>query len=482
MTPPHEDTSRSSPHDSPIRVGVLSFHNSKETKAILNAIDDLGHVPVWLRTENTRAQIIGDEPRLDPDVDIIVNRLLLTTVEHPLEQLEIANTLAGLRPMINPPEAVLTAIHKYATAIQLANHGVKTPDSYLGLSANTFAEGSQYVGGPMLQKAGIGTHGEAAWKVAGNKQPMPIIGHKHTFLQRFLDQQGNQSDVRVYVVGDEVVGAMRRSAPNGDWRTNVARGGTPENVTDELPTEVGTIARAATHALGLDVAGVDVMQWRGDWYVLEVNPTAGFTGLFDAIGKSAAPSIARYAIERAGGEVSPEQVREISKTLDASVPACKPPSSDEMDGQRTVGYTEWVVVNGMRKAESVIAKADTGATRTSIGIDLASAVGAGPIKSSAAVKFGSGKASKTRPLVDVDIGVGGQWHRVTASVEDRSHMHHRLILGRDVLSDYRIDIRRQAKRGVIEYGQRAFPFSRPRHERCRTQARRPSFTTTRRRR
>ncbi|MGA9399672.1 MAG: RimK/LysX family protein, partial [Haladaptatus sp.] len=128
MTPLGEG--RSSPHDEPVRVGVLSFHNSKETKAILNAIDDLGHVPVWLRKGNTRVQIIGDEPRLDPDVDIVVNRLLLTTAEHPLEHLEIANTLAGHRPMINPPPAVLTAIHKYATAVRLANQGVRTPDSY----------------------------------------------------------------------------------------------------------------------------------------------------------------------------------------------------------------------------------------------------------------------------------------------------------------------------------------------------------------
>ncbi|MFH5798313.1 ATP-grasp domain-containing protein [Haladaptatus sp. CMAA 1911] len=431
--------------DTTVRVGVLSFHNSKETKAILNAVEDLGYTPVWLRKRNTRIQIIGDEPRLEPDVDIVVNRLLLTTAEHPLELLEIANTVAGLRPIVNPPDAVLTAIHKYATAVRLSNHGVKTPDSYLGLSAATFAEGRRYIGGPMLQKAGIGTHGETAWKMEKSKHPTPVVGNRHTFLQRFLDQDGRQSDVRVYVIGDEIAGAMRRSAPNGDWRTNVARGGTPEDVTDDLPKEVRSIARDATRVLGLDVAGVDVMEWNGDWYVLEVNPTAGFTGLFRATGKSAAPFIARYAIERAGGDVSSERVDEVSRTLDDSIPGCKPDDSNAADARRTVGYTEWVTVNGTRDAESTIAKADTGATRTSIGIDLASRIGAGPIRSSAAVKFGSAKTRRTRPLVDVDIGIGRNWHRVTASVEDRSHMRHHIILGRDVLADYRVDIRRRAK-------------------------------------
>ena len=61
-----------------LTVGVLSLHSSKETKAILNAVDDLGYETEWLRAENTAVDITDGTVTLDPDVDIVVNRLLLS--------------------------------------------------------------------------------------------------------------------------------------------------------------------------------------------------------------------------------------------------------------------------------------------------------------------------------------------------------------------------------------------------------------------
>ncbi len=58
------------------------------------------------------------------------------------------------------------------------------------------------------------------------------------------------------------------------------------------------------------------------------------------------------------------------------------------------------------------------------------------------VKSGSTKTSKSRPVVDVVIGVGGDRHTVSASVEDRSHMDYPVLLGRDILKNYQVDISR----------------------------------------
>ncbi len=66
-----------------ISVGVLSLHNSKETKAILNAVEDLGHEPIWLRDENRTIRIDSTHVQPDPAVDVLVNRLLLTNTDHP---------------------------------------------------------------------------------------------------------------------------------------------------------------------------------------------------------------------------------------------------------------------------------------------------------------------------------------------------------------------------------------------------------------
>ncbi|MEF8831197.1 MAG: RimK/LysX family protein, partial [Halobacteriales archaeon] len=59
-------------------------------------------------------------------------------------------------------------------------------------------------------------------------------------------------------------------------------------------------------------------------------------------------------------------------------------------------------------------------------------------------RSGSVKGGKSRPVVDIVVGIGGTQHTVTASIEDRSHMDYPLLLGRDILEHYQIDIRKRA--------------------------------------
>ena len=84
----------------PIRVGVLSLHSSKETKAILDAVDDLGHEGVWLRRENTAVSVRGGDVAIEPGVDVVANRLLLSKSEAPVELLGLATTFGRIRPML----------------------------------------------------------------------------------------------------------------------------------------------------------------------------------------------------------------------------------------------------------------------------------------------------------------------------------------------------------------------------------------------
>ncbi|MFB6362372.1 MAG: RimK/LysX family protein, partial [Halobacteriales archaeon] len=115
-----------------------------------------------------------------------------------------------------------------------------------------------------------------------------------------------------------------------------------------------------------------------------------------------------------------------------------------------IGYTEEVIVSGTTGSETVIAKSDTGASRTSIDTQVAAAIGAGPIQSMTRVKSGSSKATKSRPVVDVVIGVGGDRHTVSASVEDRSHMDYPVLMGRDILKNYQVDISRTVEEAPSE--------------------------------
>lgn len=429
-----------------VRVGVLSLHNSKETKAILNAVEDLGHTPVWLRQENTAITVEDSELTLEPDIDIVANRLLLSNTEEPAELLGLATTFNRVRPMLNEPDAVMASIHKFATAATLANWNIRVPDALLALSNDRLNQGRDRFGDVGVYKTAIGTHGGGTWKVDLTEPVNPKVGNRQAFLQELIDRDGERHrDLRVYIVNGEIIGAMYRFAPEGDWRTNVALGGDVLNAMDEMPEEAAETALYATDVMGLDYAGVDLIEGTDGWFVLEVNPTAGFKGLYKATGTSPAPYIAKLAIERIGGEVDSDRVDELAVTLDDSEPSCKPRAEPpEHEDVPLIGYIEEVVVSGTSGSTQAHAKSDTGATRTSIDTSLAAEIGAGPIKSMTRVKSGSLKSGKARPVVDLVIGIGGTQHTVTASVEDRSHMDFPLLLGRDILEHYRVDVRRRA--------------------------------------
>ncbi len=429
----------------PVRVGVLSLHNSKETKAICNAVEDLGHEPVWLREENAAITVDDGEVDVEPAVDVIANRLLVSNTDQPAELLGLATTFERIRPMLNEPDAVLASIHKFATAATLADWNIRVPDALLALSNDRLNEGRERFGEVGVYKTAIGTHGGGTWKVDLTERVNPKVGNRQAFLQRLIDRDDEaHRDLRVYVVGDEIVGSMYRYAPEGDWRTNVALGGAVEDATDDMPEEAAETALYAAEVMGLDYAGVDLVEGYDGWYVLEVNPTAGFKGLFKATGKSPAPYIAKLAIETVDGEVDDEEVERVARTLDDSRPSCAPVPKPTPEELPLIGYIEDVVVTGTSGSTNAYAKSDTGATRTSIDTKLAAEIGAGPIKSMTRVKSGSTKGGKARPVVDLVVGIGGNQHTVTASVEDRGHMDYPLLLGRDILEHYRVDVRKRA--------------------------------------
>jgi len=428
-----------------LTVGVLGLHSSKETKAILNAVDDLGYGTEWLRRENIAVSIDDGDLTVEPDIDVIANRLLLSTSSHPADDIGLARLFDNLYPMLNRPAPVTTAMHKYATAAALADAGVPVPDALLALSSDRLNTGRERFGEQGVYKTAIGTHGGGAWVVDLTEPVNPRVGDRQAFLQQFIEREGRPRDTRVYIVDGEHIGSMYRYAPEGEWRTNVSFGGDIEDATDDLPADAVDVARRAVDVVGLDYAGVDLIEANGEWQVLEINPTAGFRGLFRATGRSPAPYIAALAIERGGGSVDPDRVAALDDTLDDSKPDCMPTKRLPNPIEPTViGYIEEVVVNGTRGSQMVMAKSDTGATRTSIDTHLATEIGSGPIKDIITVRSGSVKEGKSRPVVDIVVGVGGTQHTVTASVEDRSHMEFPLLLGRDILEHYHVDVTRRA--------------------------------------
>jgi RimK family alpha-L-glutamate ligase len=370
----------------------------------------------------------------------------VTKSDQPLEDLQLANLFAERVPVVNRPAALRDALHKYRAGVGLAEAGLPVPDAYFGRAPRSFDRWAEYIPDRGAHKRTIGTNGRDMAIVTADDPVNPRIRNEQSFVQQFLETSGTSpSDVRVYVVGDRVVGAMRRHAPDDEWRTNVALGGEVTDVTDELGERPRRIATEATAVLGLDVAGVDLMAADGEWHVLEVNPTAGFRGLFEATGHSPAPDIAALAIERGDGTVPAGRVVELASVLDDSVPDCKPPLGESDAAGEVLGYTVRATVSGTNDVVATVAKSDTGARRTSIDTELAGRVGAGPMVGTTDVRSSGPVDAETRPLVDVDLRVNGDWRTVRVSVTDRSGMQYPVLLGRDVLEAYRLDISRRVE-------------------------------------
>jgi hypothetical protein len=174
------------------RVGVLSPHNSKETKAILNAVRVLGHEPVWIRDENVSSWIENGGVQLSTQADVLVNRLLLTKSDQQLKDLQLAAPYADTTPVVTPPQAVANTLHKYRSGPKLAAAGLPVPDAYFGRSPRTFEEWPEHLPDEAAHKHTTGTNGQRMSVVSQNEPVAPTIADEQSFVQEFLEERGDR--------------------------------------------------------------------------------------------------------------------------------------------------------------------------------------------------------------------------------------------------------------------------------------------------
>ncbi len=113
-------------------------------------------------------------------------------------------------------------------------------------------------------------------------------------VQEFIKEAGG-ADIRAFIVDGQIVGAMKRQAKDGEFRSNLHRGGTATVI--KLTDEEETAALKAAKALGLGIAGVDMLQSSRGPLIIEVNSSPGLEGIEAATGKDIANTIIKY-IER----------------------------------------------------------------------------------------------------------------------------------------------------------------------------------------
>jgi RimK family alpha-L-glutamate ligase len=201
--------------------------------------------------------------------------------------------------VVNAPRALETAIDKYLTLVRLVEAGLSVPLSAVDSTLDAAIETWESLGSDVVVKPLFGSEGKGIVRVSSLAAARQVIAAELAirgvvYQQEFLDHPG--FDIRAFVIGDEVIAAMRRHVTDG-WITNVARGGRPEKV--ELEQGVVELARAAARAVGAEVAGVDILPTRdGRLAVLEVNAVPGWRAVQSVTGIDCARAVIRHVIDR----------------------------------------------------------------------------------------------------------------------------------------------------------------------------------------
>ena len=214
-----------------------------------------------------------------------------------LRQFEMMNVFP-----LNESVAISRSRDKLRSVQLLARKGIGLPVTGFANNPDDIEDLISQVGGaPLVIKLLQGTQGIGVVLAETHNAAESVIQafmglNANIMVQEFIKEAGG-SDIRCFVVGDKVVAAMKRQASEGEFRSNLHRGGSAELIR-LTPEERSTAVRAAK-VIGLDIAGVDLLRSNRGPLVMEVNSSPGLEGIEKATQKNVAEIIIKSIEKRA---------------------------------------------------------------------------------------------------------------------------------------------------------------------------------------
>ncbi|HIK27453.1 MAG: 30S ribosomal protein S6--L-glutamate ligase [Oscillatoriaceae bacterium SKW80] len=203
----------------------------------------------------------------------------------------------------NSSQAISRSRDKLRCLQLLAKKGIGLPVTGFAHSPKDIESLIDIVGGPPLViKVLEGTQGIGVVLAESHQAAKSVMEafrgiDANILVQEFIKEAGGM-DIRCFVVGDKVVAAMKRQGAAGEFRSNLHRGGTSEKI-KLTPEERSTAVRAAK-AMGLNVAGVDILRSNHGPVVIEVNSSPGLKGIEAATQQDVAGKIIEFLEKNAG--------------------------------------------------------------------------------------------------------------------------------------------------------------------------------------
>ena len=293
-----------------LRIGILSRKATLyTTRRLVEAAHAFGHEAVVLDT--LRCDLLvqrgvptvfygGKEAR---DISVVIPRIGASITRYGLAVVRQFEAMGV--PVLNSASGISRSRDKLRSLQILAEAGLDVPRTVMMRRRSHLELAVEQIGGlPVIVKLVQGAQGVGVMLAHSFDELESTLDtmwdlEQEILLQEFVAESRGR-DVRALVVGDRVVGAMRRVAGvQGEFRSNIHRGGSGASI--ELPEGFAQEAIRAARAVGLEIAGVDLLESSAGPRIAEVNSSPGIEGLERASGIDVAAAIVTHAIQLASG-------------------------------------------------------------------------------------------------------------------------------------------------------------------------------------
>ncbi len=289
-----------------MRIAILAARPGWHTRELCRALADRGHEGAVLPYEGLVAHLGAAAPAglrsagesLDACAGVLARIIPAGSLEQIIYRVDALHRLEDRGvPVVNSPRAIERTVDKFWTTALLEQAGLPVPETVVCERLEDGVAAFRALGDAIVKPL-FGSMGLGMVRVSDEEMAFRVFRTLETirgvyYLQRAIAHDG--CDVRAFVVGERVIGAIERSAPG--WRTNLARGGTARPTT--LPAAWAELALVAARTVGADYAGVDLLPARdGRVYVVEVNGIPGWRGLQEATSIDVAGAIVEQLLRR----------------------------------------------------------------------------------------------------------------------------------------------------------------------------------------
>jgi ribosomal protein S6--L-glutamate ligase len=297
-----------------MKIAVLS-RNAKlySTSRLMEAIRQRGHDGVVI--DHLKCDILMDETgpsiyykgKLLNDIDAIIPRIGAsvtfygTAVVRQFEMMKVFSALDSL--------AITRSRDKLRSLQILSRKGIRMPrTAFTNFSRQDNKVLSHIGNAPVVIKLLEGTQGLGVVLAETNKAAKSVVEafdslKTRVILQEYIEEAGG-TDIRAFIVNGEIVGAMKRMGKEGEFRSNLHRGGNSTVI--KLSRSERSTALHAAKAMGLAIAGVDMLQSKRGPLVLEVNSSPGLEGIEKSTGVDIAGKIIEYVEQSVARERRPK--------------------------------------------------------------------------------------------------------------------------------------------------------------------------------